>query len=81
MATVAQVQADFDEYKANVDTFITDAQAAFARLQASIDANTLDPAALQALDDAINGDNANVLAADTGANAEDPATPTAEPTA
>lgn len=57
--TVAQLKADFDRT-------MTDIKAAFARFQASLDANTLDPQALQDLDDAING-------ADADANAEDPA--------
>lgn len=58
-ATLTQVKADFDKFK-------QDAKDAFARLKASIDANTLDPQALQDLDDAING-------ADADAVAEDPA--------
>lgn len=59
MATVAEVAADFDKYK-------TDVAAAFARLQASIDAGNTDGQALADLDTAIKG-------ADADANAEDPA--------
>lgn len=61
---VQTVAADFDKYK-------TDVAAAFARLQASIDAGNTDSQALADLDAAING-------ADADANAEDPAAPPAD---
>lgn len=68
MTDVATVAADFDKYK-------TDVAAAFARLQASIDAGNADAQALADLDAAING-------ADADANAEDPApVVTPDPTA
>lgn len=79
-ATLAQVKADFETYKGNVTKAFADIKAAFARLQASIDANTLDPQALQDLDDSVNSANVDALTADTDANAEDPdATPAPEP--
>lgn len=65
MTDVATVAADFDKYK-------TDVTAAFARLQASIDAGNTDAQALADLDAAING-------ADAEAIAEDPAPVDAPP--
>lgn len=69
-ATLAQVQADYAKEKDDNTKFRGDVKDAFARLQASIDANTLDPQALQDLDDTINGDDADVNSADADAQAE-----------
>src|SRR5882762_8361029 len=86
--TVAQLQAQVDAVTAKLVTLttdlataVTDVTAAYARLQASIDANTLDPAALAdlgtsvaALDDAVSAADVTVTGVDAAANAEDPAT-------
>ena len=77
--TLADVKADADAAVAENAQFRADVKAAFARLQTSIDNNTLDPQALQDLDDVINSDAAATTAADADANAEDPA-PVVEPT-
>lgn len=77
--TLASVQADFDTFKGDVATYVADVKAAFARLQASIDANTLDPQALADLDAAINSSDLDVKAADADANAEDSADTTTPP--
>lgn len=70
--TLAQVQADFAAYVTKAEKFRSDVTDAFARLEASVAANTLDPQALQDLDDAINADSADLDTADTTAVAEDP---------
>lgn len=72
MATAQEVHADFDQYK-------TDVTAAFARLQASLDAALANqggiPADVQAELDATD---AAIKGADADANAEDPAAPPAD---
>lgn len=63
MTDVTQLTADFEQYKSDVT-------AAFARLQASIDAAGGVPADVQAAIDALDTE---IQGADADANAEDPA--------